>query len=86
MPRAINNVASRRRRKRVLKMAKGYRGARSRLFQNAKETVRRGGDCCPKGGEGAWVLRRRLRVQIMRSDGGDSRLSGRREKPRSPAR
>ena len=41
MPRAINNVASRRRRKRVLKMAKGYRGARSRLFQNAKETVRR---------------------------------------------
>ena len=41
MPRAINNVASRRRRKRMLKMAKGYRGARSRLFQNAKETVRR---------------------------------------------
>jgi large subunit ribosomal protein L20 len=41
MPRATNNVASRKRRKRVLKAAKGYRGARSRLFQNAKETVRR---------------------------------------------
>jgi len=41
MPRAINNVASRRRRKRLLKLAKGYRRSRNRLFQNAKETVRR---------------------------------------------
>ncbi|MCX7016989.1 MAG: 50S ribosomal protein L20 [Candidatus Sumerlaeota bacterium] len=41
MPRAINNVASRRRRKRILKLAKGAYGGRSRLFQNAKETVRR---------------------------------------------
>jgi len=42
MPRAINNVASRRRRKRVLKQAKGYYGGRRKLFQNAKETVKRG--------------------------------------------
>jgi len=41
MPRAINNVASRRRRKKVLKQAKGAYGGRSRLFQNAKETVKR---------------------------------------------
>lgn len=42
MPRSTNNVASRRRRKKVLKAAKGAYGGRSRLFQNAKETVRRG--------------------------------------------
>jgi large subunit ribosomal protein L20 len=42
MPRAINNVASRRRRKKILKQAKGAYAGRSRLFQNAKETVMRG--------------------------------------------
>lgn len=39
--RAINNVASRRRRKKVLKAARGYYQGRHRLFQNAKETLRR---------------------------------------------
>ncbi len=39
--RATNNLASRRRRKKVLKMARGYYSGRRRLFQNAKETVRR---------------------------------------------
>ena len=39
--RATNNVASRRRRKKVLRMARGYYSGRHRLFQNAKETVRR---------------------------------------------
>ena len=42
MPRATNNVASRRRRKRVLKQAKGYYSGRRKLFQNAKETVKKG--------------------------------------------
>ncbi len=42
MPRAINNVASRRRRKRVLKQAKGFYSGRRKLFQNAKETVKKG--------------------------------------------
>ena len=41
MPRAINNVASRKRRKKTLKQAKGAYAGRSRLFQNAKETVMR---------------------------------------------
>jgi large subunit ribosomal protein L20 len=41
MARAINNVASKRRRKKVLKQAKGAYAARSRLFQNANETVKR---------------------------------------------
>ncbi len=39
--RAINNVASRRRRKKVLKAARGAYQGRHRLFQNAKETVKR---------------------------------------------
>lgn len=39
MPRATNNVASRRRRKRVLKMAKGYWGRKKNVYRNAKEAV-----------------------------------------------
>jgi large subunit ribosomal protein L20 len=39
--RARNSVASRRRRKKVLKLAKGYFGARSRLYRTAQEAVNR---------------------------------------------
>jgi len=42
MPRAATNVASRNRRKKVLKAAKGARGARSRLYRTAKETLDKG--------------------------------------------
>ena len=41
MPRARNNVASRRRRKKVLKAARGYRGGRSKLFRTADDAVSR---------------------------------------------
>ena len=41
MPRATNNVASRKRRKRILKLARGYRGARGRLIRSASEAVDR---------------------------------------------
>ncbi|MFQ6104770.1 MAG: 50S ribosomal protein L20 [Candidatus Glassbacteria bacterium] len=41
MPRAKYNVASRRRRKKILKAARGYRGGRSKLYCSAKETVER---------------------------------------------
>lgn len=41
MTRATNAPASRQRRKRRLKMAKGYYGARSRLYRSATETVNR---------------------------------------------
>jgi large subunit ribosomal protein L20 len=41
MPRATNSAASRKRRKRVLKAAKGFRGARSKLFRYAKDAVRK---------------------------------------------
>ena len=39
MSRTRHAVASRKRRKKILKMAKGYRGARSRQFKVAKEQV-----------------------------------------------
>ncbi|MCK4240791.1 MAG: 50S ribosomal protein L20 [Candidatus Atribacteria bacterium] len=39
MPRAKNSVASRRRRKKVLKSAKGYWGAKSKLYRTAHEAM-----------------------------------------------
>lgn len=41
MPRSMNNPASRKRRKKVLKSAKGYFSGRRKLFRTAKETVMR---------------------------------------------
>jgi large subunit ribosomal protein L20 len=41
MPRVKTNVPSRRRRKKILKAAKGYRGGRSKLVNSARETVQR---------------------------------------------
>ncbi len=42
MPRSVNSVASRARRKKILKMAKGYFGARSKVYTVAKNAVERG--------------------------------------------
>ena len=39
MARVKNSVATRKRRKRVLKLAKGYYGAKHKLFKTAKEQV-----------------------------------------------
>ena len=39
MPRAKSAVASRRRRRRVLKAARGFRGTRRRLYRAAKEAI-----------------------------------------------
>lgn len=39
MPRATNNPASRARRKKVLKLAKGFRGSHHRLFKTAQQAV-----------------------------------------------
>ena len=41
MPRATNAPASRKRRKRRLKLARGFRGGRSKLFRTATEAVDR---------------------------------------------
>ena len=43
MPRATNNVASRKRRKKILKLAKGYRGGRSKQIRTALDAVDRAG-------------------------------------------
>jgi len=42
MPRATNNVASHRRHKKYLKAAKGYFGARSKLYRTARQAVEKG--------------------------------------------
>lgn len=42
MPRSVNAVASRQRRKKVLKAAKGYFGARSKVYTVAKNAVEKG--------------------------------------------
>jgi len=42
MPRSVNAVASRRRRKKILKLAKGYYGSRSKVYTSAKNTVEKG--------------------------------------------
>ena len=41
MPRASNNVQRTKRRKKILKQARGYRGSRSKLYIPAKETLER---------------------------------------------
>ena len=39
MPRSVNAVASRKRRKKILKAARGYFGARSKVYTVAKNAV-----------------------------------------------
>lgn len=42
MPRSVNSVASRHRRKKILKLAKGYFGARRNVWTVAKNAVEKG--------------------------------------------
>jgi len=42
MPRSVNAVASRARRKKILKSARGYFGARSKVYTVAKNTLEKG--------------------------------------------
>ena len=42
MPRSANNVAAHRRHKKYLKAAKGYVGARSKLYRTARQAVEKG--------------------------------------------
>ena len=44
MSRVKNSVASRRRRKKILKQASGFRGGRSKLIRTAKEAVDKAGN------------------------------------------
>jgi len=42
MPRSINNVAAKNRKKKYLKAAKGYFGGRSKLYRTARQAVEKG--------------------------------------------
>ncbi|MEE9550184.1 MAG: 50S ribosomal protein L20, partial [Candidatus Binatia bacterium] len=42
MPRVKRGPKARRRRKKILKLAKGYVGGRRKLYRSARETVERG--------------------------------------------
>lgn len=42
MPRAVNGTVSRRRRKKILRLASGYRSVRSKAFRKAREAVEKG--------------------------------------------
>ena len=73
MPRSVNNVALHRKHKKYLKAAKGYQGARSKLYKTARMAV-----------EKAWVysyrdrkVRKRMfrRLWIIRINAG-ARLNG----------
>ena len=59
MPRIKRSVASRARRKKILKAAKGYYGARSRTFKVAKQAV-------IKAGTSAYRDRRQRKRQFRR--------------------
>ena len=42
MPRSVNNVAAHNKRKKILRLAKGYRGGRSKLYKTALQAVEKG--------------------------------------------
>ncbi len=42
MPRSVNNVAHKQRKKKYLKAAKGYVGGRSKLYETARQAVEKG--------------------------------------------
>lgn len=42
MPRAVNGTVARNRRKKIIKMASGYRSVRSRAYRKARESVEKG--------------------------------------------
>lgn len=58
MPRAINGTVHKNRRAKILKLAKGFRGGRSKLFRTAKSAVMKAGQ---------WAYRdRRVRKREFR--------------------
>jgi len=59
MPRSVNAVASRKRRKKILKAARGYFGARSKVYTVAKNAV-------DKAGVYAYIDRRKKKRAFRR--------------------
>ncbi len=59
MPRSVNSVASRKRRKRILSKAKGYWGRRSKVITVVKHSVEKAGQHAYSG--------RKLKKRVMRN-------------------
>ena len=59
MPRSVNHVASRAKRKRILKLTRGYFGARKNVWTVAKNTWEKGLTCLDSSqehlGEGSYL-------------------------------
>lgn len=71
MPRAVNGTIHKNRRKRILKDAKGFRGARSKLYRTAKSAVMKAGQ---------WAYRDRRAKKEIFVNFGLSELTPLREK------
>ena len=73
MPRSVNHVASRARRKKVLKLAKGYFGRRKNVWTVAKNAVERGLQYAYKGRK---QKKRNLRALLIQRINAGARLHG----------
>ncbi|EMO25870.1 ribosomal protein L20-like protein [Leptospira interrogans serovar Bataviae str. HAI135] len=71
MPRAVNGTIHKNRRKKILKDAKGFRGARSKLYRTAKSAVMKAGQ---------WAYRDRRAKKEIFVNFGLSELTRLREK------
>lgn len=73
MPRATNAPASRKRRNRILKKAKGFRGSRSKLYRTAKDSVYKAQQWAYRDRKNRKRTFRRLWIQRI---GAGARLNG----------
>ena len=76
MPRSVNHVASRARRKRILKLTRGYFGARKNVWTVAKNTYEKGLTYAyrdrknkKRNFRALWIQRINARSQLLSADG-----------------
>ena len=67
MPRSVNSVASKARRKKILKQAKGYFGRRKNVFTVAKNAVEKAKDYIAKGDVFQLVLSQKFNTSVHHS-------------------
>jgi len=73
MPRSVNVVAARRRRKKILRAARGYYGSRSKVFTIAKNTLEKGMQYAYRDRK---VKKRELRALWIQRINAGTRLQG----------
>jgi large subunit ribosomal protein L20 len=71
MPRAISGIVKHKRTKKILKLAKGYRGARSKLYRPARQAVMKAGQYAYRDRKAKkrdfrklWIARINARVRL----------------------